>query len=300
MKNGAESDTDCGGSCAKKCVAGQPCDAGADCETGHCNSGVCQPPCLDVTFAFVGSGQMTTIPAAGTFTIEAAGAQGGPDAFGHAGGLGARMRGDFALAKGDLLQLIVGGRPSPGGPQGSDDGGGGGGGTFVYLGASAFPLPAQPLIVAGGGGGGEGGGGVIGLDGFPGAGPGGVGGQGGGASTQDFIYSGGGGAGWLSVGVTGSTPTLAGAGQQWLGGWGTSYGGSTSSAGGFGGGGGAGQFNHAGGGGGGYSGGGGGAQTVASAGGGGSFNAGASPVNTPSVNANHGWVRLVGPAGACP
>lgn len=79
-------------------------------------------------------------PGFSRFTILVKGAQGG-----NIGGLGASVQGDFVLAPGTTLQILVGEQP----PVAAY--GGGGGGTFVAQGATA--ATATPLIVAGGGGG---------------------------------------------------------------------------------------------------------------------------------------------------
>jgi len=42
-KNGDETDINCGGSCAQKCQAGQTCLINADCASGTCTNGICQP-----------------------------------------------------------------------------------------------------------------------------------------------------------------------------------------------------------------------------------------------------------------
>ncbi|MGQ0508764.1 MAG: hypothetical protein ACT4TC_25970 [Myxococcaceae bacterium] len=41
IKNGSESDVDCGGACASKCVVGRACGAGPDCATGVCTGLTC-------------------------------------------------------------------------------------------------------------------------------------------------------------------------------------------------------------------------------------------------------------------
>lgn len=41
VKDGTESDLDCGGSCDPKCGGNQACRVGADCRSGTCNAGVC-------------------------------------------------------------------------------------------------------------------------------------------------------------------------------------------------------------------------------------------------------------------
>ncbi|AKU95532.1 Tryptophan synthase alpha chain [Labilithrix luteola] len=48
-QNGDETDTDCGGSCATKCRAGQQCVVAADCASGECEAGLCKaPPAKDI------------------------------------------------------------------------------------------------------------------------------------------------------------------------------------------------------------------------------------------------------------
>ena len=42
MKNGAETDIDCGGACATKCATGKACGVGADCASSVCSGNVCQ------------------------------------------------------------------------------------------------------------------------------------------------------------------------------------------------------------------------------------------------------------------
>jgi hypothetical protein len=163
------------------------------------------------TFLSAGLIRHFTVPSTGTYVIEAGGAHGGVLG---ADGRGAKLRGSFLLNQGEVLQIVVGKMGTPG--SSPDQPGGGGGGSFVWQGATPFPLPAEPLLAAAGGGGGFGSGGAITLDGDDGGSQGGVNGQGGASDTADF--SGGGGAGWLSNGASGSTPTNAGGGAQWAGG----------------------------------------------------------------------------------
>ncbi|MEO7330696.1 MAG: hypothetical protein ABI193_19125, partial [Minicystis sp.] len=49
IKNGTESDIDCGGSCASKCANGKTCGAGGDCSSTSCVTGICTalPTCSD-------------------------------------------------------------------------------------------------------------------------------------------------------------------------------------------------------------------------------------------------------------
>ena len=96
--------------------------------------------------------QIWSVPVTGRYIIEASGASGanGTDSNQsewRIGGLGAKMEGTFALAKGAKLKILIGQE----GHRTADFGdkpGGGGGGTFVTL------LDDTPLIIAGGGGGG--------------------------------------------------------------------------------------------------------------------------------------------------
>ncbi len=43
VKNGSETDVDCGGSCGATCANGQSCLLNGDCLSGNCSSGVCAP-----------------------------------------------------------------------------------------------------------------------------------------------------------------------------------------------------------------------------------------------------------------
>ena len=99
--------------------------------------------------------QEWTVPATGTYTIEALGAEGGdltdsPNTF---AGKGARMIGEFNLTQGTVLKILVGQRGGNANSSGppcattNNRGGGGGGGSFVT------DLSNTPLIVAGGGNG---------------------------------------------------------------------------------------------------------------------------------------------------
>jgi len=94
-----------------------------------------------------------TVPATGTYWIEANGAMGGSNKgrYGnivYRGGKGAKIKGKFDLSAGTLLYILVGEQ----GCDGSDDrnrGGGGGGGTFVV---SWSRDGYKILVIAGGGG----------------------------------------------------------------------------------------------------------------------------------------------------
>ena len=222
-----------------------------------------------------GSNQSWKVPLTGKYRIEVWGASGGNQPQGYGVGSGARMRGDFNLTAGDVLNILVG---QMGGDNAVNDGGcGGGGGTYVIKGNST------PLIIAGGGGG-EGGDSAgkaaststSGTRGVNGNYAGGANGYGGGGSGN---YQGGGG--YLGDG-NGSYP-----GRAYVnGGNGSDY----TIDGGFGGGGGAtGGGNDYGGGGGGYSG---GAGDPEGGGGGGSYNAGTNQSNSAGANIGHGKVFI--------
>lgn len=87
--------------------------------------------------------QRWTVPATATYRIEAKGAEGGVgQGRGPNGGRGAIIRGDIALTKSQVIQILVGhygGNVLTSGP-------GGGGGSFVVT------SDGTPLIIAGGGG----------------------------------------------------------------------------------------------------------------------------------------------------
>ncbi|TWD90233.1 glycine rich protein [Neobacillus bataviensis] len=257
-------------------------------------------------FQYTGGIDTWTVPQTGTYRLETWGAQGG----GQVGGNGAHIAGDFQLNKGELINLIVGGR---GGltTQGTNYSGGGGGGTFIYKNA----FDAYPLIVAGGGGGqaenAYGGAGsatmsptnsILGT----GNGLGGDIGYGGKGGIDLYDYStGGGGAGWLSDGQNGillRNPEGQGGKSPRNGGSGgiSSHPSFTGFYGGFGGGGSNSDNTGAGGGGGGYTGGGGGNNytyinnlpTWGAGGGGGSYNSGTNQLNEAGINGGDGLVRI--------
>ena len=86
------------------------------------------PTASATTFLF-GASVDFAIPVAGTYQITAFGAQGGSSGTGAGlvhGGSGAEIRGDFVLAKGDVLEIAVGGYGGR-----STVGGGRGDGSFV-------------------------------------------------------------------------------------------------------------------------------------------------------------------------
>jgi hypothetical protein len=233
-----------------------------------------------------GGKQSWTVPADGTYRIEASGAQGKSTDSARTGGLGARMRGDFTLKKGDVLVIVVGQE----GITDSCNGGGGGGSFVVTSGGTA-------MLVAGGGSGTRTGASSNGCS----AGTSNYAGSGSGSSSSSScplkttgLTSGGivSSSSWGSAGA-GFSSNGAGeydsnnGGKSWASG---STGGGTSSYpayGGFGGGG-AGNGGCGGGGGGGYSGGDGG--WIAGAGG--SYNTGASQSNSAGVQTSHGRVTI--------
>jgi len=262
--------------------------------------------------------QEWVVPGTNTYRIVAFGAQGGTGATsptfrggGGAGGLGARMQGDFNLNMGDTLVIVAGQRGTDGIGNGNC-GGGGGGGTFVWRKSNG-----ALLVAAGGGGGGPGSfwtaaSTIHGDTGTTGqvppvsqgyvSGAGGTGGGGGGAGSQsgntNCGYCGAGGAGWTSNG---------GAGGQ----YGDNFGRSRAAGflggrannnlthGGFGGGAATGDdgrpdYSHGNAGGGGYSGGAGTGYPYFG-GGGGSFNAGTNRVNARAFNSGNGKVEITIP-----
>lgn len=264
----------------------------------------------DTSFFNVTSGiQYWTVPATGSYQIEAKGAKGGNGA-GGTGGAGASIRGDFSLIEGEIIRILVGqaGGSRPGSD--SNSAGAGGGGTFVVK--TPYDSNASILVVAGGGGGSGsatgGGTGQTSTAGGPGQGgsPGGGGingGGGGGAqngSAGNATTPGGngsscsfgvGGGGFLSRGgynCSGSSPLIAGFSFVSGGLGGPADTGRSGAPGGFGGGGGVG---HRASGGGGY-GGGGGCGGSTGGGGGGSYNNGSNQVNTAGNNAGPGQVII--------
>jgi hypothetical protein len=93
--------------------------------------------------------QLWTVPATGTYRIEAFGSQGATNtSSGMAGGLGASMRGDFALVEGEVIRIIAGQRLDFSTGCG---GVGGGGGSFVVR--TPYNTTGSILVIAGGGGG---------------------------------------------------------------------------------------------------------------------------------------------------
>ena len=240
--------------------------------------------------------QQWTVPVNGNYQIETFGASGG-DAPGFAGGAGARMKGTFALNKGDILQILVG--QAGLGSQSS----GGGGGTFVALGANV--AASSPLCIAGGGGGGRassgvgpGAPGVVANDGTASAYAGGTAGNGG--QRNPSTVGGFAGGGFKTSGLQNAGNSGKSGFAFILGGSGgvrQDNGANMCQDGGFGGGGGGmHNQNQGSGGGGGYSGGGAGHDNApgppAWGGGGGSYNSGINVDNSGGVNVGPGKVNL--------
>jgi hypothetical protein len=250
-------------------------------------------------------------------TVQAVGAAGGGSSIDSptVGGLGALVQGDFNVAAGAVLSVLVG---CHGVTTGLATAGGGGGASAVWSGISPI-APTSALLIAGGGGGGSRGScGENGLDasssstavwgegpegGTGGTYPPGSGGAGGAVSADANSGSGGGGAGLVSNGGDGTGPGDGGGGGVALdagaaGGVGGASG--IAGAGGFGGGGGAGS-NDGGGGGGGVTGGGGGggdldqAPECSAGGGGGSLNNGTNAADSTHVDTidGNGVVMIV-------
>jgi hypothetical protein len=236
--------------------------------------------------------QQWTVPSSGPYRITATGAQGASATTAPAvrGGCGAEISGEFALAAGDVIQILVG-QKGTAAPKNA----GGGGGTFVIK-------NGVPLVIAGGGGGV----GVATTNGRPGSvGP--AGGQG--SRTSDYSGSfiaggtagsggarlagfGAGGGGWSGNGANDGSYGDGGAAflspTQARGGSAKGCG-ADAAHGGYGGGG-SGNGCFGAGGGGGYSGGGGGKV----AGGGGSLNNGLNPTGREDIctPSGHGKVSI--------
>jgi hypothetical protein len=266
----------------------------------HTYSNYSASPGGPYNFAPTGTGSAGTVqtwivPATGTYTIDAYGAQGGTGA-GSSGGLGARIKGDVYLVAGTQLKILVG---QAGGDNASYKAGGGGGGTFVAKSDNTA------LVVAGGGGGGGGNSnpanGQPGLTttsggtGSQGVYAGGAGGSGGGANGGSA-----GGAGFSGNGVGTTCSYIAGVPASFINGGAGGAGGTCAAgggAGGFGGGsGGEWCCMGAAGAGGGYSGGG-GTDSNGVPGGGGSYNSGTNQTNTAGAKTGAGSVSITWAAG---
>lgn len=227
--------------------------------------------------------QEWTVPASGTYRIEAYGAQGGINYHTDEGGLGARMRADFSLSQGEVLKIVVGqkGVISSSGNN-SNGGSGGGGGSFVWKSTSTT------LLIAAGGGGGSGltnrgSPNYIGMDAVTSEDGTDARDSGGNKGTGGNDAANSGGRGWSTV----QSSAVGYSGRN-------NYGG----AGGFGGGGGggygtAGNNQHSAGGGGGYSGGGITSANYYAGGGGGSYSSSTSNAsNSAGARESHGQVVI--------
>jgi hypothetical protein len=248
----------------------------------------------DSNFTVVNGIQIWTVPATGSYSITAAGANGGNGRTGQ-GGSGAVISGNFSLTEGQKIRILVGQSGTT-----NSQNGGGGGGTFVVK--DSDNSTNGIYVIAGGGGGGgytTNGANVNGVttqsgqSGFHGnnqtslnnavtSGNGGL----------VYDYSGGGGGGFTGDGGSSTyvcTNVYGVGGKSFTNG---GAGGSGSYAGGFGGGGSGDWCNWTGaGGGGGYSGGSGG-YWYGSGGGGGSYNNGTNQTNTSGGNLATGYVTI--------
>jgi hypothetical protein len=260
------------------------------CSDAACNSQIGNQTYNNTSTGYTGTIQSWTVPATGTYTIEAWGAEGGKaTSYTYNGGKGARMKGNFALTAGEVIKILVG---QKGGTYSTEAMGGGG--TFVVK-----QTGNVPLLIAGGGGGSSGSNASYsaGMDAVTtttstadrGGNCNGVAGPNGGSACSN----GGAGAGFSGNGAAGSSGRAsysytnggngADTGENY-----TGYG--ATASGGFGGGGGThGGGGWGGGGGGGYAGG--SAYSAPYGGGGGaSYNAGTNQSNAAGVQIGHGKV----------
>ncbi len=236
-------------------------------------------------FGYTGGPQHFRATAGGFYSITATGAAGGSSSTGGTGGPGAEVGGEFELAAGTILSIIVGGQ----GGYGAGSGAGGGGASDVV----ELPGPSSPaqttLLVAGGGGGSgadsnaaQGNGETSGLATTSGSGAGGAGGMAG-------AGGGGGGGGYQG----GSGGAVAQPGQPGASTAQNASGGASASGGpgGYGGGGGGGQ-DGGGGGGGGYGGGAGGSGAGDAGTGGGSLDLGQDALLASGIDSGAGSVII--------
>ncbi len=273
--------------------------------TTYYASAITLSPGGSVSYPYTGAMESFTVPIGATsISIEAFGAQGRSADGSFVGGLGARMKGDFAVTGGDQLIVLTGAQ----GLVIGGSGGGGGGSFVVKVDASSSDVIASgpfagtsvtPLLIAGGGAGTRtsvsqngnpgvttntattaSGSGMTGGGAVSGATP----GLGGSVSSSSWGSAGGGfrgtGASDGSFGTGGSSFLNGGAGgvNACSGGGACGGFGSAGSGGGC----------DGGGGGGGYTGGDGGRV----AGGGGSFNTGSAQSNTDGVRSGNGLITI--------
>ena len=104
-----------------------------------------------VKFSATGTNQIYLVQTAGTYLIEAAGAQGGDGA--GPGVKGDRVSGMFYLKRGNLLKIVAGSQGLSSAPP-HDLGGGGGGASLVWTGPTELPEPIKLMLFARGGRGG--------------------------------------------------------------------------------------------------------------------------------------------------
>jgi hypothetical protein len=250
--------------------------------------------------------QTWTVPRSGIYRVTAWGAEGAVGTYDGGthgvglGGRGAKISGEFALAQGTVLKILVGQMGvAPGWGAYAHQPGGGGGGTFVATSTNT------PVIVAGGGGGGQdpsygfaqGGHGRVETSGesvmhhSSYQSTGGTNGSGGVNNTSNNNYVG------TGAGFTGNGTAVGNVGavaqsfvNGGVGGYATNH--ATTAHGGFGGGG---HGELCPGGGGGYSGGGAccGWSSYARSGGGGSYNSGTNQTNDMGEHIGHGMVEFV-------
>lgn len=261
----------------------------------QCNTAYAAVPILNGKVTVTGGIQTWTVPADGTYRIEAFGGQGAANVNNVVGGKGARIRGDFALKAGQVLKILVG---EMGAKSTLYQCSGGGGGTFVAL-------SDNTLLLAAGGGGGVGAAGTsIGVGGTTvgdgtkdalGQGTGGTKGGGGLSGSIASVNGGGGGGGYSGDGTAKQTGSGY-PGKAFLNGGQGGLSRLSYVSGGFGGGGGGQDGNTGGGGGGGYSGGSGGQYfnlLYAGGGGGGSYNTGTTPDAAAAVQSGDGKVTVL-------
>ncbi len=283
---GAHTFTTCG-------VSGRVGPTLAECTTEYASQSWSSDPAY---FTMVTQGvQRWTVPEDGTYEIEVYGAAGADNNnySTNLPGRGARMKGEFDLVQGEVLQIMVGQKGSV-----ANYTGGSGGGTFVVDSSDS------PLIIGGGGGGAardydyqsvnDATAAQAGKANAGNQNAGGVGGNGGASGGGSCSHWSGGGGGMFTSGATGTNNAGGGAGFL-QGGVGGQCDNPCSSAGqgGFGGGGGGYHDYHVGGGGG-YNGGGGGncAAAACGGGGGGSYNVGANADNAGAANSGEGRVVI--------
>ena len=259
-----------------------------------------------------------TVPKNGTYRIDAYGARGARNSGFSSGvpGLGARIRGDISLSRGQVLRILVG----QSGEDGNDTCGGmpGGGGTFVVFNQTSGVYQNTDICVIAGGGGGagrqtnfagtavsNGDGGQTGTSGTAGkggnGGPGGANGNGGGAVTFNGCVptEGAAGGGFFTDGA-GQNGSTNGAGKSFVNGGVGGSGNNNGFDGGFGGGGGCFDNGYGCGGGGGYSGGGAGGLSnqcscgyMSGGGGGGSYLRAGATNTVTTANTRDGGGRVI-------